>query len=47
MQTLIPPFRVAVVRHDRYPTDPHLLRSVHALRDAGFDVDVICVHEPG
>jgi glycosyltransferase involved in cell wall biosynthesis len=47
MQTLIPPPRVAIVRHDRYPTDPHLLRSVHALRDAGFDVDVICDHEPG
>ena len=47
MQTLIPPPRVAIVRHERYPADPHLLRSVHALRDAGFDVEVICVHEPG
>jgi glycosyltransferase involved in cell wall biosynthesis len=47
MHTLIPPPRVAIVRHDRFPGEPHLLRSVHALRDAGFDVDVICDHEPG
>src|SRR2546430_5250138 len=47
MQMRIPPPRVAVVRHDRYPADPHLRRSVHALRDAGFDVEVICAHEPG
>ena len=39
--------RVAVVRHDRFPGEPHLRRSVHALRDAGFVVDVICDHEPG
>ena len=47
MQMRIPPPRIAVVRHQRYPADHHLLRSVHALRDAGFDVEVICVHEPG
>src|SRR5437762_14093635 len=41
------PPRVAIVRHDRFPGEPHLRRSVHALRDAGFDVDVICDHEPG
>jgi glycosyltransferase involved in cell wall biosynthesis len=35
------------VRHDRYPGEPHLRRSVHTLRDAGFDVEVICDHEPG
>ena len=47
MQTLIPPPRIAVVRQDRYPADPHLLRSAHALRDAGLGVEVISVHEPG
>ena len=44
---LIPPPRVAVVRHDRYPAGPHLLRSARALRDASFDVEVIFAHEPG
>ena len=34
--------RVAVVRHDRFPGDPHLRRNVDALRDAGLAVDVIC-----
>jgi glycosyltransferase involved in cell wall biosynthesis len=38
--------RVAVVRHDRFPGDPHLRRNVHALRDAGLTVDVICDREP-
>lgn len=39
--------RVAIVRHDRFPGEPHLRRSVHALRDAGFDVDVFCDREVG
>jgi hypothetical protein len=47
MQMLIPPPCIAVVRHQRYPANHHLLRSVHALRDAGFDAPVICVHELG
>jgi hypothetical protein len=38
--------RVAVVRHDRFPGDPHARRNVHALRDAGLTVDVICDREP-
>src|ERR671935_302593 len=38
--------RIAVVRHDRFPGDPHLRRNVHALRDAGLAVDVICDREP-
>ena len=39
--------RVAVIRHERYPLDNHVGRDVVALRDAGFDVDVICACEPG
>ena len=38
--------RVAVVRHDRFPGDPHLRRNVDALRDAGLAVDIICDREP-
>jgi len=39
--------RVAIVRHDLFPGEPHLRRSVHTLRDAGFAVDVFCDREPG
>jgi hypothetical protein len=38
--------RIAVIRHDRFPGDPHLRRNVDALRDAGLAVDVICDREP-
>ena len=38
--------RVAVVRHGRFPGDPHLRRNVDALRDAGLAVDVICDRAP-
>lgn len=36
-----------MVRHGEYPTQPHPRRDVAALRDAGFEVDVICDSEPG
>jgi hypothetical protein len=39
--------RVAIVRHTRYPYHVHVQRDALALHDAGFDVDVICDHEPG
>ena len=39
--------RVAVIRHERYSLDNHVGRDVVALRDAGFEVDVICACEPG
>lgn len=39
--------RVAVVRHSPYTLDSHLRRHVFALRDAGFEVDVICDRENG
>src|SRR2546430_1778094 len=39
--------RVAIVRHTCYPYHVHVQRDALALRDAGFDVDVICDHEPG
>jgi glycosyltransferase involved in cell wall biosynthesis len=38
---------IALVRHTRYPFHSHVRRDALALRDAGFDVDVICDHEPG
>ncbi|HKC75020.1 MAG TPA: hypothetical protein VKF37_12595 [Chloroflexota bacterium] len=34
--------RVAVVRHDRFPGDPHLRWNVDALREAGLAVNRIC-----
>jgi glycosyltransferase involved in cell wall biosynthesis/peptidoglycan/xylan/chitin deacetylase (PgdA/CDA1 family) len=39
--------RVAVVRHGEYFQSPHPRRDIFALRDAGFDVDVICDAEGG
>jgi glycosyltransferase involved in cell wall biosynthesis len=39
--------RIAIVRHSSYPEDMHLRRDALALRDAGFDVDLICDHKPG
>ncbi|MBV9282367.1 MAG: glycosyltransferase family 4 protein [Chloroflexi bacterium] len=41
------PPRIAIVRHLPYPADVLLRRGVLALREAGFDVDVICDYEPG
>ena len=38
--------RIAVVRHGEF-FQPHPRRDIFALRDAGFDVDVICDSEPG
>jgi len=39
--------RIAIVRHSRYPDDMHVRRDAMALRDAGFDVDLVCDREPG
>lgn len=35
--------RACIVRQNIYPEDMLVCREAHALRDAGFDVDVICV----
>jgi hypothetical protein len=35
--------RACIVRQNVYPEDMLVCREAHALRDAGFDVDVICV----
>ncbi|HEX8919442.1 MAG TPA: glycosyltransferase family 4 protein, partial [Chloroflexota bacterium] len=34
--------RIAIIRHSSYPADMHIRRDALALRDAGFDVDLIC-----
>jgi glycosyltransferase involved in cell wall biosynthesis len=39
--------RVAVIRQGYYPLDTRVRREVHALADAGHDVDVICLRRPG
>lgn len=39
--------RIAIVRHSSYPEDMHIRRDALALRDAGFDVDLICDRKPG
>lgn len=42
-----PAGRIAIVRHSSYPEDMHVRRDALALRDAGFDVDLICDRKPG
>jgi glycosyltransferase involved in cell wall biosynthesis len=39
--------RVAIVRHSFYPFELNVKREAEALRDAGFDVDVICLRNRG
>jgi len=39
--------RVAIVRHSFYPFELNVKREAEALRDAGYDVDVICLRGPG
>ncbi|HXV13738.1 MAG TPA: glycosyltransferase family 4 protein [Candidatus Krumholzibacteria bacterium] len=38
---------VAIVRHSFYPFELNVKREAEALRDAGFDVHVICLRGPG
>jgi hypothetical protein len=38
--------RVAIVRHSFYPSELNVKREAEALRDAGYDVDVICLRNP-
>jgi glycosyltransferase involved in cell wall biosynthesis len=39
--------RVCVIRQGFFPLDTRVRREVHALADAGHEVDVICVRRPG
>jgi len=39
--------RVAIVRHSFYPSELNVKREAEALRDAGYDVDVICLRGQG
>jgi len=41
------PKRILVVRRDAYPRETHVLRNVTALLEAGFEVELICLKEPG
>jgi len=34
--------RVCIIRHDYYPRENHVRRDAEALRDAGYQVDIIC-----
>ena len=42
-----PPRRVAIVVHAIFPGDPRIRRQSDALADAGHEVDIICLREPG
>ena len=35
--------RIAIVRHSFYPFELNVKREAEALRDDGYDVDVICL----
>jgi glycosyltransferase involved in cell wall biosynthesis len=39
--------RIAVLRQGYFELDPRVQREVHALLDAGHEVDVICLRQPG
>jgi glycosyltransferase involved in cell wall biosynthesis len=39
--------RIAVLRQGYFDLDPRVQREVHALLDAGHEVDVICLRRPG
>lgn len=41
------PRRVAIVVHAIFPGDPRVHRQADALVDAGFEVDVLCLRQPG
>jgi glycosyltransferase involved in cell wall biosynthesis len=39
--------RVCIIRQGFFPLDTRVRREVHALADAGHEVDVICIRRPG
>ena len=39
--------RVAIVVHAVVPGDPRVRRQSDALVDAGYEVDIICLRQPG
>ena len=39
--------RICIIRHSYYPADDRPRREAEALRDAGFEVDVVCLKGPG
>ena len=39
--------RVAIVVHAIFPGDPRIRRQSDALADAGYEVDIICLRQPG
>ncbi len=41
------PTRIALVVHADIPDDPRLRRQAEALRDAGYEVDLFGLREPG
>jgi glycosyltransferase involved in cell wall biosynthesis len=43
----LPPARIAIVAHASLPDDPRVRRQAEALRDAGHEVDLIGLRDPG
>jgi glycosyltransferase involved in cell wall biosynthesis len=41
------PKRILIVRRDAYPRETHVLRNVTALLEDGFEVELVCLKEPG
>ena len=39
--------RVAIVVHAIVPGDPRVRRQSDALADAGYEVDIFCLRQPG
>lgn len=39
--------RIAIVAHAAFPADPRIRRQVDALREAGYEVDLLVLREPG
>ena len=42
-----PPRRVAIAVHAVYPGDPRVRRQSDALIEAGYEVDILCLRQPG
>ncbi len=47
MSTITGPQRIAIVVHSTVPDDPRIRRQADALVDAGYEVDVFALRDPG
>jgi glycosyltransferase involved in cell wall biosynthesis len=39
--------RMCIVRRDCYPNDPRISKEIQALAEAGYEMDLICLRNPG